>query len=420
MERFPKLFKIRQKNDAPRVENPEREIHHLLDGFELSKKVLKGERVGLTGGSRGIQDKPKILKALADRLKAMGAFPVIVPCMGSHGGATAKGQAETLKNLGIAEETMGVPILSSMEVREIGRTRFGTPVLIDRNLCEVDKIVVINRIKPHTDFKGKIESGLIKMMVMGMGKHEGAMMAHRLTLKYGFPAVLSETGSVILNRLPILFGIGIIENQREETAFIDLLKPDELVEREQLLLKKARDLMPRLPFDQIDLLIVDEIGKDVSGSGMDTNVIGRISFIGTSRPEKPRITRIFVRDLTEATHGNATGIGMADYTTKRLVDRIDYASTHVNCITAMTPEDGRVPIFFERDQDAISAACDTSGVLSIDSLRILWIKNTLHLETLFASHVFLEETSLNPNLEIQSDLLEIPLDESGNLISPWV
>jgi hypothetical protein len=419
MERFPKIFKIRQRTDPPLLENLEKEVHQLLDRFELSKKVLKGERVGLTGGSRGIRDKPKILRIVADRLKTTGAFPVIVPCMGSHGGATAEGQRETLKNLGITEETMGAPILSSMEVREIGRTKFGTPVFIDRNLCQMDKIVVVNRIKPHTDFRGEIESGLIKMMVMGMGKHEGAMMAHRLTLKYGFPAVLSETGSIILNRLPVLFGIGIVENQNDETAFVDLLKPDEMVEKEQFLLRRARDLMPGLPFDRIDLLIVDEIGKDISGSGMDTNVIGRISFIGTLKPEKPRITRIFVRDLTDGTHGNATGIGMADYTTKRLVDRIDYPSTHVNCITAMTPEDGRVPIFFERDKDGISAACETSGVLSIDDLRILWIKNTLHLEYLFASQALFEEARENPGVEIESDLLEMPFDEAGNMIASW-
>jgi hypothetical protein len=192
-----------------------------------------------------------------------------------------------------------------------------------------------------------------------------------------------------------------------------------MVEKERSLLKKARTLMPRLPFNQADLLIVDEIGKDVSGSGMDTNVIGRISFIGTPKPEKPRMTRIFVRDLTENTHGNATGIGMADYTTKRLVDRIDYFSTHVNCITAMTPEDGRIPIFFERDKDAISAAWNTSGVLSIDDFRILWIKNTLHLEHLFASRALFEEAKGSPDLEIESDFLEMPFDEAGNMITSW-
>ena len=258
--------------------------------------------------------------------------------MGSHGGATAEGQIEVLEGLGITEQSVGAPILSSVEVQPIGKTRFGTPVLIDKNIQKADKIIVVNRIKLHTDFKGDFESGVIKMMVIGMGKPEGAMMVHRLTIKHGFPAVLTEVGSMILKKLPIFFGMGIIENPYDETAFIELLRPQEMFEKEKALLKKARQLMPRLPFDQIDILIMDELGKNVSGAGMDTNVIGRCFSINNQKPKKPKITRIFVRDLTEASHGNACGIGMAEYTTKRLVDKIDYPSMHINCITGMTPE----------------------------------------------------------------------------------
>jgi hypothetical protein len=283
----------------------------------------------------------------------------------------------------------------------------------------VDKIILVNRIKPHTDFKGEFESGLIKMMVIGMGKPEGAMMAHRLTIKHGFPAVLTEAGSMILKTLPIFFGVGIIENPYDETAFIELLKPEEMMEKEKVLLKKAKKQMPRLPFDRIDILIVDELGKDVSGAGMDTNVIGRISFIGSSKPKKPKITRIFVRDLTEVTHGNACGIGMADYTTKRLVEKIDYPSTHINSITGMCPENGRVPIFFEKDRDALSTAYDNSGVLDSKDLRILWIKNTLELEYVYASQPFRKEVRSNPKLEILGKPFDLLFDESGNLISQW-
>ncbi len=419
MENLPKIFKIRQKMNAPRLENIEKRVNGLLDRFEIQKKIKRGERVALTAGSRGIKDKPKVLRVIIEQLKDLGVSPYIVPCMGSHGGATAEGQVEVLESLGITEQSVGAPIVSSMEVQKIGRTKFGTPVLIDKNILKADKIIVVNRIKLHTDFKGEVESGLIKMMVIGMGKPEGAMMVHRLTIKHGFPAVLTEVGSILLRKLPIFFGMGIIENPYDETAFIDLLKPEEMMEKEKVLLKKAKNLMPRLPFDRIDILIVDELGKNVSGAGMDTNVIGRISFIGSSKPKRPRITRIFVRDLTEMTHGNACGIGMADYTTKRLVEKIDYPSTYVNCITAMTPEDGRVPIFFEKDREALSAAHNNSGVFDPKDLRILWIKNTLELEYLYASQPLFKEALSNSKLDVLSKPFDFPFDDSGNLTSKW-
>jgi hypothetical protein len=419
MENLPKIFKIRQKIDTPRVGNIERKVSELLDQFGMSKNVKRGERIGLTAGSRGIKDKPKVLKTIIERLKDLGTSPFVVPCMGSHGGATAQGQVEVLESLGITEKSVGAPIVSSTEVEEIGYTRFGTPVLIDKNLLKADKIIVVNRIKPHTDFEGEIESGLIKMMVIGMGKPKGALMVHRLTIKHGFPAVLAEVGSILLNRLPIFFGVGIVENQYDETAIIDLLKPEEMVEKEKSLLKKAKELIPFLPVNQMDILIVDEMGKNISGAGMDTNVIGRNLFIGGTKSNKPKITRIFVRDLTEESHGNATGIGMADYTTKHLVDKIDYTSTRINCMTGMAPENGRVPIFFERDREALSVAHHNSGVFDPQDLRILWIKNTLELEYLYASQTLLKEARSNTRLEILSHPFEFPFDQNGNLISNW-
>jgi hypothetical protein len=419
MENLPKIFKIRQKIDAPRLGNIEKRVKELLDQFDLSNKVKKGERIALTAGSRGIKDKPKVLKTIIERLKDLGASPFVVPCMGSHGGATAEGQLEMLESLGITEKSVGAPILSSIKVEEIGRTKFGTPVLIDKNILKADKIVVVNRIKLHTDFKGEFESGLIKMMVIGMGKPEGALMVHRLTIKHGFPAVLTEVGSIILKKLPIFFGMGIVENPYDETAYLDLLKPQEMFEKEKALLKKARKLMPRLPFEQIDILIVDELGKNVSGAGFDTNVIGRCFSINNQKPKRPKITRIFVRDLTETSRGNACGIGMAEYTTKRLVDKIDYPSTHINSITGMTPENGRVPIFFETDCEALSAAHLNSGVFDPQDLRILWIKNTLELEYLFASQAFLNEARSNKQLNILSEPFDFPFDGDGNLVPKW-
>ena len=244
-------------------------------------------------------------------------------------------------------------------------------------------------------------------------------MVHRLTIKHGFPAVLVEVGSILLNKLPIFFGVGIIENQYDETAFIDLLKPEEIMEKEKVLLKKAKELMPLLPFNQIDILIVDEMGKDISGVGMDTNVIGRNLFIGGTKSNRPKITRIFVRDITKESHGNATGIGMADYTTKRLVDKIDYASTRINSITGMIPENGRVPIFFETDREALSIAHYNSGVFNPQDLRILWIKNTLEIEYLYASEAFLNQARSNPRLEILSEPSDFPFDQDGNLVPKW-
>ncbi|HUL38242.1 MAG TPA: lactate racemase domain-containing protein [Thermodesulfobacteriota bacterium] len=419
MEKLPKIFKIHQKIDAPHLEDVENRVHELLNQFELAKKVKRGERIGLTAGSRGIKDKPRVLKAIVDRLKDLGASPFIVPCMGSHGGATAEGQIEVLESLGITERSVGAPILSSMDVEEIGRTKFGTPVLTARDLLKADRVVVVNRVKPHTDFRGEIESGLVKMMVIGTSKHQGALMVHRLTIKHGFPAVIREVGSIILKKVPILFGMGIIENQYGKTAFIDLVKPEKLVEEEKALLKKARRLAPSLPFDQMDLLILDEMGKNISGAGMDTNVIGRRAFIWSSKPRKPKIMRIFVRDITEESHGNATGIGMADYITKRLFDKIDYSSTAVNCLTGMGPENGRIPIFFERDRDALAAAHDNSGVLHPQNLRILWAKSTLELENLYASQALFKEARSNRRLEILGNPFEFPFDQNGNLISNW-
>jgi hypothetical protein len=322
MDPLPRVFKIHQKISTPKLADVEKEMNSLLDRFSLAGKVKAGERIALTAGSRGIRDKAKVLKVIATRLKALGAKPFIVPCMGSHGGGTAEGQVKMLQHLGITEEFVGAPIVSSMEVKEIGRTNFGTPVMIDKNICEqADKVIVVNRIKPHTDFDHEIESGLNKMIVIGMGKHKGALMAHRLTIKHGFKTMFAEVLPVIMKSVPFLFGVGIIENQYDQTAFLHLLEPGNFWEGEKPLLKKAKEIMPRLPFKQVDVLLVDEIGKNISGAGLDPNVTGRLFFKGSPPLKEPQITRIFVRDLTPETEGNAIGIGFADYTTTRFPPR---------------------------------------------------------------------------------------------------
>ncbi len=420
MDPLPRIFKIRQKIAVPRLSDVEKEMNLLLDRFGLSGKVRAGERIALTAGSRGIRDKAKVLKAIVARLKALGAEPFIVPCMGSHGGATAAGQVKMLHHLGITEAFVGAPVVSSMEVKEIGRTHFGTPVLVDKNICErADKVIVVNRIKPHTDFTYDVESGISKMIVIGMGKHKGALMAHRLTIKHGFPMIFQEVLPVIRRTLPFFFGVGILENQYDQTASLHLLEPQDFYEGEKALLKKAREIMPRLPFQQMDVLVLDEIGKNISGAGMDPNVTGRLFFIGSPPLKEPRITRIFVRDLTPETEGNAIGIGYADYTTERLVKKIDPVPTAVNSITGMGPECGRIPIAFEKDRDALQAAFDNSGVLDPQDLRLVWAKNTLELEYLWASEAMLQEAKGNSNLEVVSPVQEVPFDAAGNMKMEW-
>ncbi len=420
MDPLPRVFKIRQKIATPRLADVEKEMNSLLDRFNLTGKVKAGERIALTAGSRGIRDKAKVLKVIVGRLKALGAKPFLVPCMGSHGGATAEGQVTMLHHLGITEEYVGAPIVSSMEVKEIGRTHFGTPVYIDAHICsQADKIIVVNRIKPHTDFDFEVESGINKMMVIGMAKHKGALMAHRLTIKNGYPTMLKEVQPIVLKNLPFFFGVGIIENQYDQTASLHLLEPKDFWEGEKPLLQKAKDIMPRLPFKQIDVLVADEIGKNISGSGLDPNVTGRLYFRGSPPPKEPSIMRIFVRDLTEETEGNAIGIGLADYTTHRLVKKIDMKPTMINSITGMGPECGRIPIAFDQDRDALQAAFDNSGVLDSKDLRLVWIRNTLELEFLWASEPMMAEVKANPNLEIISPPQEIPFDRNGNMVMEW-
>ncbi|MCX5907900.1 MAG: lactate racemase domain-containing protein [Deltaproteobacteria bacterium] len=420
MDPLPRIFKIRQKIANPRLADVEKEMNTLLDRFNLAGKVKAGERVALTGGSRGIRDKAKVLKIIVTRLKGLGAKPFLVPCMGSHGGATAEGQVKMLNHLGITEEYVGAPILSSMEVKEVGRTTFGTPVFVDANICtQADKIVVVNRIKPHTDFDYEIESGINKMMVIGMGKHKGALMAHRLTIKNGYPTMLKEVQPVVLKALPFLCGVGIVENQYDQTASLHLLEPQNFWEGEKPLLQKAKSIMPRLPFQQMDILVADEIGKNISGSGLDPNVTGRLYFRGSPPPKEPAIMRIFVRDLTPETEGNAIGIGLADYTTTRLVKKIDLKATAINSITGMGPESGRIPLAFDQDREALQAAFDNSGVLNPPDLRLVWVKNTLELEYLWASESMMSEVKSNPNLEVISPMQEIPFDARGNMVMEW-
>jgi hypothetical protein len=397
------------------VKNVAEEIRIELEGLALKQNVKPGQRVAITAGSRGISNISEILKAAVDFLKSLGAQPFIFPAMGSHGGATAEGQVSLLAHYGITEKLAGAPILSSMDVVEIGRTEDGVPVYIDKFAWEADHIVVVNRIKPHTKFKAAIESGLMKMMAIGMGKRKGADYYHKAAVHYTFFKIIVDAARIVIERAPILCGLGIIENGYDETARIVALRPGEIEAEEQSLLVEAKKGMPRLPFNEIDLLIVDEIGKDISGVGIDPNVTGRNRDLLGVFPHPTRAKRIFVRDLTENSKGNANGIGLVDITTKRLVDKIDYRATYMNAVTGISLEKAAVPMHVETDREAIEIALGSIGLTPPDQSRIVRIKNTLHLDEVEVSEIYEKEARERPDFEILEGPTPIVFDKGGNL-----
>ncbi|MBN2204938.1 MAG: DUF2088 domain-containing protein [Thermoleophilia bacterium] len=416
---LPDLVRVRQRFEAPRVDDVAGRLEALLADSALTAHITPGARVALTAGSRGIRDLVPIMRTVITHVRNAGGEPFLVPCMGSHGGATAEGQAEVLASLGVTEHTVGAPVVSSMDVVAAGESRFGTPVWVARDLAEADAVVVVNRVKPHTDFRGPVESGLVKMLVIGAGKHRGAAEAHRVALRHGFPAVLDEYARLALARLRVIGGIAVIENQRDETAELAVVAADELFTREPELLERARRLTLSLPFDEIDCLVVDEMGKDISGAGLDTNVIGRMNSRCGDATDRPRIARLVVRDLTAASHGNAIGIGMADFTTARLLAAVDLDATAVNCITSMGPEDARLPIAFERDVEAVEAAFATSGAASTAEFSLVWIRNTLALEELLVSTALLPAVAADPSLELVGEPFSFPARGDGSLAPAW-
>ena len=413
---FPNMVTVQQSIEVPRVEDIRAEIKKELQRIHFSTLIQEGDRVGITVGSRGLANIGELLGVLIHMIRDAGAEPFIIPSMGSHGGGTVKGQIRVLQSLGIDEKSMGVPIRASGESEKIGTTENGIPVYVNEAAFEnADKLVLFNRVKSHTEYSGRIESGICKMCAIGLGNPQGAKVVHELALDMGYEKTIVEAGCYIIENLPVLCAVAMVENYYHEVSLVKAMLPENILKEEQNLLRIAKANTGRLPFDRLDLLIVDEIGKNISGAGLDTGVIGRIMVYGQKEPPKPDIKRIVILDITEESHGNAIGIGLADYTVKRVLDKIDRESTYLNCITAQTPEKGRLPIWFHSDREAIGVALLSIGSVRPEYARVVHIKNTEEVKYVEISESLLKETEKREDLETTGELKPMEFNRNGNL-----
>jgi hypothetical protein len=409
----PRMLRVRQTFPRPRVADIPRAVAAALAGAEV--RIKRGDTVAVGAGSRGIANIDVVVGATVRWLKDLGARPFVFPAMGSHGGGTPEGQLSVLEHYGITEAAMGCPIRATMDVVQVGEA-LGLPVWLDRWASEADWIGLVNRVKPHTDFKGTIESGLFKMMTIGLGKYKGAIQYHRANIHHGYETVITAVGREMLKKARIGFGVGVVENGYDETARIEAFNAENLEAGERRLLKDAREWMARLPFSPIDVLVVEEMGKNISGAGMDTNVIGRPSNPHEPFPADPKILWIVALDLTEESYGNAIGIGNADFTTRRLVDKIDMKPTLINAITACAPNGAKIPPAYDTDREAIETALSCIGLTPPEKARVIRIRSTLMLAEIEVSEAFLPELAKRAELERLTDPAPLPFDAAGRLI----
>lgn len=409
---IPRMVKVSQKFDAPRLADVEGELRAQLRQEHIQAMIKPGMTIAVAVGSRGVNRIADIVRVVVEELKALQAEPFIVPSMGSHGGASAEGQKEVLRHLGITEYSVGAPIRSSMEVNQIASLENGLPVYVDRFACQADGIVVINRVKPHTAFRGPIESGLMKMLAIGLGKQKGAEACHQLGFKH-MAEFVPTMAKVIMDKLPVLFGVATVENAFDQVMKLKVIPASEIEGEEKELLKIAKANMPKLWFDQIDVLVIDEIGKNISGDGFDPNVVGR--YPTPYAYGGPDVTKIVVLDLTDETEGNANGIGTADFTTRYCVDKIDYEKIYANGLTSTVVAPTKIPTTLENDREAIQAAIKTCNILDFTKVRLVRIKNTLQLAEIEVSEPMIPEVESNPNLNILSAPYDWEFDANGNL-----
>ncbi len=414
---LPGMMRIRQKVEAPVLADVEKEIQTRIKILHLDSCVKAGDTVAVGCSSRGIANYAVIVKSVVDALLDFQLNPYIFPAMGSHGSASSEGQQAVLENYGISEASMGVPIRSSLDVVQAGETEDHIPVYIDRLASEADHIVLINRIKMHTEFDFEIESGLMKMMAIGLGKKRGATIYHRGIMAHGYPRVIQSVARQVLKTQNILFGVGIVENGLSQTAQIGIFTNDELETGEKALLLEAKRLALRLPFDEADVLVIDEMGKDISGTGFDTKVVGRILMpLVAEEPESPRVKRIVVCGLTESTAGNADGVGIADFVTRRLVENIDFTALYVNAIAGAEPEHAKIPLTLPNDREAVEVAAGSVGLIPAESLKVMHIKNTLQLGEVEVSDAYAKEIQSRNDLEVIGAIHPIRFDRKGSLI----
>ena len=408
----PQMVRVRQHFERPEVEDVSLCIRKEMDRPEIREMDLAGKRIVITCGSRGIHQIAQMLRQIVAICKERGADPVIIPAMGSHGGATAEGQLQILYDLGVTEDFCGCPIVSSMEVTKIGQTEKGQDVFIDKYAASTDGIILVNRIKAHTEFRGPYESGLMKMMAIGLGKQYGARICHYAGC-HMLHEMIPAFGNVILNNAPVLFGIGVLENAYDTTAEIHAMTPSEIITQEPVLLEKAKGLMGRILLDHTDVLVVDEIGKNISGNGADPNVTG--AFESDLEGGIHAYKRV-VLDVHKDSHGNGTGMGVFDTTTKRLVEKLDLEAVYVNALTSGTTKLPKIPMTLDSDRDAIAAAISTCAFAQDrENIKLIRVKNTMELNEIWVSTALLDEVRKNPRLEILSEPEAFAFDAAGNL-----
>lgn len=376
---IPEMVRVRQELNQPAVTDIRKTLHESLERIHFREKIKPGKRIAITAGSRGIANIVDVIRFTAEEVRAAGGDPFVLSAMGSHGGGTPEGQREMLAEYGITEKSVNAPLICSIDVIEFGKTEQGITIYFDRIALESDGIIAVNRIKPHTDFRAPTESGLLKILAIGLGRVKGATQLHQLGV-YGMREVVPSAGRIILKKAPIICGVGIVENAKHQVAILEAIDHPNIERREHELLLEAWKYYPRIPFPKFDLLVLDEMGKDVSGAGIDPNVIGRMMIQGEEELPSPRINRIAVLDLTPGSHGNAVGIGLADVITKRLFEKIRFKDFHLNMITATIIDRSKIPIVAEHDKDAIRLGLRTCWVLDPHQAKVVHMKNTLNVE----------------------------------------
>lgn len=410
---LPRMLPVRQHFERPVVEDVEAALMERLRAGGYLSSVRPGRTVAISAGSRGISNMPLIIRTLARAVREAGGEPFVFPAMGSHGGATAQGQAEMLRGLGIEESTVGAPIRASMDTVLLGETPEGLPVYMDRLASEADGIIVVNRIKPHVAFRGPYESGLMKMLAIGLGKQKGADFCHRLG--FGHMAVnIPAIGGMMIEKAPILCAVGLVENAYHETAMVEVMTGPEILRREPELLKEAWRLSAKIFFDELDVLVLDEIGKNIAGTGFDTNTVGR--FHTPFASGGPRITRVLTLDLTEPSHGNANGLGILDFTTQRVFKKFSPEHTYPNALTSTVPASVKMPMVLANDRQAIQAAIKTCNVEDRDAVRLVRIKNTVELDQIWVSASLEAYCRNHSHLEVVGVPQSFTFNTEGNLL----